>query len=46
VNITGKIKVDETVLNKRDALGINGTDSFIVTAEEDTEILAIEIPMN
>jgi redox-sensitive bicupin YhaK (pirin superfamily) len=46
VNINGKISVDENVLNKRDALAIDGTDSFTVTAEEDAELLAIEIPMN
>lgn len=46
VNINGKISVGENVLNKRDALAIDGTDSFTVTAEEDAELLAIEIPMN
>jgi hypothetical protein len=46
VNINGKISIGENVLNKRDALAINGTDSFNVTAEEDAELLAIEIPMN
>jgi redox-sensitive bicupin YhaK (pirin superfamily) len=46
VNIHGKVSVGENVLNKRDALAINGTDSFNVTAEEDAELLAIEIPVN
>ena len=31
VNINGKIKVGESVLHKRDALGIDSTDSFTVT---------------
>jgi redox-sensitive bicupin YhaK (pirin superfamily) len=46
VNISGAVTVGETTLSRRDALGINGTDSFSVTANEDAELLAIEIPMN
>lgn len=46
VVISGSVKVDETVLGKRDALGISGTDSFTIEANTDAELLAIEIPMN
>ena len=46
VVIKGSVTVDGQQLNKRDALGISGTDSFTVTASEDAELLAIEVPMN
>jgi redox-sensitive bicupin YhaK (pirin superfamily) len=46
VVINGSVKVNDTILNKRDALGISDTDSFSVTASEDAELLAIEVPMN
>jgi redox-sensitive bicupin YhaK (pirin superfamily) len=46
VVINGSVKVDNIVLGKRDALGIYDTDSFTVTASEDAELLAIEVPMN
>lgn len=45
VVINGSVEINGTVLNKRDALGIRDTDSFIINASEDAEILAIEIPM-
>jgi hypothetical protein len=38
--------VGDTVLGKRDALGISESDSFTITASEDAELLAIEVPMN
>lgn len=46
VVISGSVSVNENILGKRDALGISGTDSFLITAKEDAELLAIEIPMN
>ena len=46
VVINGSVTVDGQQLNKRDALGISETESFTVTATEDAELLAIEIPMN
>lgn len=46
VNIKGKISVNGQALGNRDALAISGTDSFNVEAAEDTEILAIEVPMH
>ncbi len=46
VVINGTVTVDGQVLNKRDALGISETTGFKVSAAEDAELLAIEIPMN
>jgi redox-sensitive bicupin YhaK (pirin superfamily) len=46
VAINGSVKVGDVELNKRDAVGISDTDSFTVTASENAELLAIEIPMN
>lgn len=46
VAINGAVKVGAVDLNKRDAVGISGTDNFSVTATEDAELLAIEVPMN
>lgn len=46
VNISGTVKVGDINLSKRDAAGISETDNFSVTATEDAELLAIEIPMN
>jgi hypothetical protein len=45
VAINGSVKVGDVTLEKRDAAGISGTDSFTVTAIEDSELLAIEVPM-
>jgi redox-sensitive bicupin YhaK (pirin superfamily) len=46
VNISGTASVGDINLNKRDAVGISETESFTITATEDTELLAIEVPMN
>lgn len=46
VVINGSVTVDGQQLNKRDALGISETENFTITASEDAELLAIEIPMN
>lgn len=46
VVINGAVSVNGEQLNKRDALGISETESFTITASEDAELLAIEIPMN
>lgn len=45
VVISGSAKVGEVELEKRDALAISETDSFTITATEDAEFLAIEVPM-
>lgn len=46
VTINGKVEVNGQQLNKRDALGISGTENFTISASEDAELLAIEVPMN
>ncbi len=46
VNISGVVEINGNVLSKRDALAISATESFEITASEDAELLAIEIPMN
>ena len=46
VVINGSVKINDQQLNKRDALGIYETTDFTITANEDAELLAIEIPMN
>jgi redox-sensitive bicupin YhaK (pirin superfamily) len=46
VVIKGSVEVNGTVFNTRDAVGISETDSFEVRATEDSELLAIEVPMN
>jgi quercetin 2,3-dioxygenase len=46
VVIGGSVKVNGISLGRRDALGISETDSFSITAIEDAELLAVEIPMN
>ena len=46
VNINGIIKLNELSLGKRDAAGISATDNFVITAVENAELLAIEVPMN
>ena len=46
VVINGGVKVGDILLGKRDALGISDTNRFTITASEDAELLAIEVPMN
>jgi quercetin 2,3-dioxygenase len=45
VAINGTVQVGDIILGKRDAVGISGVDNFTITATEDAELLAIEIPM-
>ena len=45
IAINGAVKAGEQELEKRDAIGIYDTDSFTITATENAELLAIEIPM-
>ncbi|MCK7529160.1 MAG: hypothetical protein MZV64_72210 [Ignavibacteriales bacterium] len=44
--IEGKISVGDETLSKRDGIGIWDTDEFSITANEDSQILLIEVPMN
>jgi redox-sensitive bicupin YhaK (pirin superfamily) len=46
VVINGSVTINGQTLNKRDAAGISETGSFTITASENAELLAIEIPMN
>lgn len=44
--LEGSIKLDNELLNKRDAIGIYDTDNFSFIAEENSEIILIEVPMS
>jgi quercetin 2,3-dioxygenase len=44
--LSGTAEIAGTVLSSRDAIGIEDTDRITVKAEEDSEILLIEVPMN
>jgi redox-sensitive bicupin YhaK (pirin superfamily) len=44
--IEGKISVADETLSKRDGIGIWDTDELSVTANENSKILFIEVPMN
>jgi redox-sensitive bicupin YhaK (pirin superfamily) len=46
VVISGSVNVNGEQLHKRDAMGISGTDEFTITANETSELLAIEVPMD
>jgi quercetin 2,3-dioxygenase len=43
--IEGSIQVGETVLNKRDALGVYDVENVEIAALENSEIILIEVPM-
>ena len=45
MNVSGKVLIDNTVLESRDAAGIWETDAFKINTEEDTSLLFIEVPM-
>lgn len=42
----GSATVDNETLNKRDAIGIWDTDKVSITADKDSRVLLIEVPMN
>ena len=44
--IDGDVTIGEQKLNKRDGLGIWESEKLSLTADSDTEILLIEVPMN
>ena len=46
VVMTGSVKIDGKAFEKRDAVGITDADKFSITAGEDAELMAIEVPMN
>lgn len=43
--ISGKVEINRLKAGPRDAIGIWHTDSFMIEASEDAEILLIEVPM-
>jgi len=43
--ISGSVKIGDTILNQRDALGIEDTDKFDLEISENSEVLLIEVPM-
>jgi redox-sensitive bicupin YhaK (pirin superfamily) len=43
--LEGKCSVDTNPLGRRDAIGITGTDKFQVQANEQSEMLLMEVPM-
>ena len=45
MNIDGEVVVNEQTAKTRDAIGISNSDSFIVSAKEDSQLLFIEVPM-
>jgi quercetin 2,3-dioxygenase len=44
--INGKIKIADSELEKRDAIGISEASSFEIEALENSEVLIVEVPMN
>ncbi|MGA0444904.1 MAG: pirin family protein [Flavobacteriaceae bacterium] len=44
--IEGEVTLADTLLGKRDALGVWDTDSFSLSASENTRILLMEVPMS
>lgn len=44
--LEGKAAVAGESLERRDAIGVTGTDKVNITANENSEILVIEVPMN
>ncbi|MDD6209790.1 MAG: pirin family protein [Bacteroidales bacterium] len=43
--IEGKIKIGETVLSRRDGIGIYDTKDFVIETLEKSELLLMEVPM-
>ncbi|WP_242093359.1 pirin family protein [Aestuariivivens sediminicola] len=46
MNIHGLVRIDEHLLETRDAVGITETDRFTLNAEDDSGLLFIEVPMH
>ena len=44
--IEGQLKIEETVLNKRDAIGISQTSEVSLEFQKPSKVLLIEVPMN
>ncbi|EGV45016.1 pirin family protein [Bizionia argentinensis JUB59] len=46
MNISGNVTIDSTTLETRDALGVSQTDQFLITANDASGLLFIEVPMS
>ncbi|MBP0902542.1 pirin family protein [Mariniflexile gromovii] len=46
MTINGKVLIDNSVLETRDAAGISETEAFSIIAEQDSSLLFIEVPMD
>jgi redox-sensitive bicupin YhaK (pirin superfamily) len=44
--LEGSIEIDGEEIGKRDAIGLWQTDSFTITAQQETEFVVIEVPIN
>ena len=44
-NVDGTLYIAEETIQKRDAIGIYDTDGIEINANEDSELIIIEIPM-
>jgi redox-sensitive bicupin YhaK (pirin superfamily) len=44
--LEGNLVVDGEQIGKRDAIGLWETDSFTIKAQQDTEFVVIEVPIN
>ncbi|MDG1731027.1 MAG: pirin family protein [Algibacter sp.] len=44
--VNGKVEVGDTILDKRDAIGVWDTKNIDIVAKENSEIIIIEVPMN
>lgn len=43
--INGSVEINGEILSKRDAIGVSETDSFDIKANENSELLIIDVPM-
>ncbi|WP_242204542.1 pirin family protein [Aestuariivivens insulae] len=46
MNIHGNVTVEDNTLKTRDAIGVSETDTFQISAQEDSGLLFIEVPMS
>ncbi len=44
--LEGKIEVEDTILERRDAIGISDTDSITIKAKDNSKFLLMDVPMS
>jgi len=44
--ISGDLNIEGKKMNRRDAVGVSETSEFLIKADQDAEVLFIEVPMN